>query len=174
MILHEVKTVEDVDYIKTFYHDIFPEEPNYDCIDFLNSVTGNHNYKTLKYYLATVDQNIVGFCGIYANKDDEAWMGWFGIKPEFRRKGYAKQMLSKLFEIMLKNGYRYCRLYTDKKLNSNAYNLYLKSGFVEDSQYEYDFVTMVKDLLGLRVPYYKYWKEKTPLGFESEAPHHCS
>ena len=174
MILQEIKTIEDVDIIKSFYHDIFPEEPKYDCIDFTNSVTGNHNYDFLKYYFAIEDNNIVGFCGIYSNNEEDAWLGWFGIKPEFRRKGLAQRMLDMLFYIMLEKRYRYCRLYTDKVLNNNAYQLYLKNGFVEDSQYEYNFVTMVKDVFGMTVPKDKYWKEKTPLGFESEPPHHAN
>lgn len=173
MYLHEVKSIEDVDYIKTFFHDIFPEEPKYDCVDFLNSVTGQHPYNYLKYFLASFDNDIVGFCGIYSNKSDEGWLGWLGVKPQFRRKGYAKEMLSKLKVLMLKNGFRYCRLYTDTELNHNAYLLYKKLGFIEDSFYKYNFVTMVKDLTGMRVTPDKYWKEKTPLGFESEDPHHA-
>ena len=174
MILKEIRTLYEVDIVKSFYHDVFPEEPKYDCIEFTNSVTGNHNYDFLRYYLAIEDNNIVGFCGIYSNNKEEAWLGWFGIRPEFRRKGYAQRMLNMLSYIMLEKGYRYCRLYTDKVINNNAYLLYRKNKFVEDSQYKCNFVTMVKDLFRLAVPENKYWKEKAPLGFESEDPHHFS
>ena len=176
ILLKDVYTKDDVDLIKSFYHDVFPEEPKYDCIDFTNSITGNHNYKFFKYftvYSEDVGEECIGFCGIYAANYEEAWLGWFGVKPKFRRRGFGKEMLSELEFLMLQYGYRYSRLYTDKVINNNAYNLYLKNGYIEDSQYEYNFVTMIKDLTGMKVTEDKYWKEKTPLGFESEPPHHA-
>lgn len=179
MLLKEIKTLEDVDIVKSFYYDIFPEEPNYNLADFINSVTGNHNYNRLEYYFALSETNdIIGFCGIYSNNKDEAWMGWFGIKPQFRRKGYARQMLHVLINKMKDYGYKIIRLYTDKKLNNNAYNLYISEGFIEDNQYEYDFVTMFKfvdnrtQLSEQDVQILKW--DGVPLGFESESPHHCS
>lgn len=175
--LIKIETLNDVEIIKEFFHDVFPEEPGYDCIDFTNSVTGNHNYKRLEYYLIKFENDIVGFCGIYSNNDNEAWLGWFGIKPQFRRKGYARQMLHILKDKMIEYGYKIVRTYTDKKLNNNAYKLYLSDGFVQDNEYEYDFVTMVCYLDNTKITDEKLKTLKwigTPLGFESEPPHHAN
>lgn len=79
-------------------------------------------------------------------------------------------MLKELEKVMLQSGYRYSRLYTDKVINKPAYDMYIKNGYIEDSKYRYNFVTMVKDLFGMPVPNEKYWNEITPLGFESQIP----
>lgn len=170
--LQEIKHIEDVKVIKTFFFDIFPEEPNYDCVEFLNSVTGQHNYDILKYYFVKVSEDIIGFCGFYSEKKDEVWLGWFGIKPAYRRKGYAQAALLEVLNIAKGLGYRYCRLYTDKKINAAACSLYFKNGFITDSCYKDDFITMVLDLNNEVVPTHKYWAG-IPLGFESEYPREC-
>lgn len=173
IILKDVRTESDVDLIKSFYHDVFPEEPNYDCIDFTNSITGNHNYNFFKYFTVYGEEtgnDCIGFCGICSNKKDEAWLGWFGVRPKFRRRGFGCKMLKELEKIMLQSGYRYSRLYTDNVINKPAYDMYIKNGYIEDSKYRYNFVTMVRDLTGMPVPNEKYWNEITPLGFESQIP----
>lgn len=80
IILKDVRTESDVNLIKSFYYDVFPEESDYDCIDFTNSITGNHNYNFFKYFTVYNEETVndcIGFCGIYSNKKDEAWFGWF-------------------------------------------------------------------------------------------------
>ncbi len=87
----------------------------------MDSITGKHKYKRLEYYFCVVNKKIVGFCGIYSQSEDECWLGWFGIKPDYRRHGYARKMLKVLFSQMKKYGYKVMRLYTDKSFNHNAY-----------------------------------------------------
>jgi len=175
MLLKKVNNLDDCEKIKKIFHEIFPEEPKYDCIDFINSVTGNHNYNRLEYYTVVrekmLDKDIMGFCGIYSENNEDAWIGWYGIRPKFRRRGYGIECLHILSALIKSYGYKYIRLYTDKVLNNNAYNLYLKDGFIEDSKCDYNFVTMIKSINNDKIPKYKYWKE-IPLGFESEPPHH--
>lgn len=71
MPLKLIKTIQDVKTVKSFFYDVFPEEPNYDCQDFIDSVTGHHQYKRLEYYFYQVGSKVVGFCGIYSKSNDE-------------------------------------------------------------------------------------------------------
>jgi len=169
MRLKKLKTSNDIQLIRQYFHQIFPEEPHYDLADFDNSITGKHAYLQLDYYVAYDGADMVGFCGIYAKEEMECWLGWFGIRPEFRRRGFACGMLNRLFQKMAKQGYRLCRVYTDKVINHNAYLMYEKAGFTEDSRYENDFVTMVK-ALDDKAKITKW--VGVPLGFESETPYH--
>lgn len=161
MQLELIKTIQDVDEVKSFFYDIFPEEKDYKCNEFLYSINGNHSCKRLEYYFCVVDGKIVGIGGIYSNSDDECWLGWFGIKPEYRRRGYAREMLKKIFLKMQEYGYKVMRLYTDKSFNYNAYLLYQSEGLVEDYQYQGNIITMAKSLDNCTIP--AQW-HGTPLG----------
>ena len=158
----------DLDPIKAFFYDIFTEESSYDLKDFKDAISGEHNYTLLNYWLVQ-DSNseYIGFCGLEAENTDTCWLGWFGVRPQFRRRGFAKEMLAFLIATAKVLDYKECRVYTDKVINRVAYDFYLSNGFTEDGQYEYDFVTMVKPLVEDHIPI--PWVGK-PLGFESEPP----
>ena len=161
-------TEDDVRSIIGPFHEIFWEEPNYDGKDFFDSVNGTSEFPFIEYFKVMLGEDCIGFCGLYSENSDEVWLGWFGVRPAFRRRGYARQMLRMLVDRSRAMGYRFVRVYTDKVIDNNAYRMYLGEGFEEDSTCGYDFVTMVKSLTG-EVP--AKWSG-TPCGFESEPPHH--
>lgn len=167
MELKKITTQEDVEVVKSFFYDIFWEEADYDLIHFKDSITGKHDFKRLEYYLGYENDSVVGISGVYANSASECWLGWFGIRPEYRRKGYATAMLNLQLEIMKKYGYEVCRLYTSKIINKEAVKLYRKIGFKKDSDYENHIITMVKPLNGKT--YVSEW-QGMPLGFVPESP----
>jgi len=152
MELRKVTTKQDIEIIKSFFYEIFPEESDYNLIHFKWSVTGQHNFKRLEYYFVCENGAIVGVSGIYAVKEDECWLGWFGVRPKYRQKGYASAMLDLQLRLMQGNGYKVCRLYTDTVINKNAVGLYLKKGFQKDSAYKGNIITMAKSLDNLTVP----------------------
>ena len=49
----------------------------------------------LRFFMIYDDNIFVGLSGIYCYKNDydNAWLGFFGIKEEFRNKGYGKLAL---------------------------------------------------------------------------------
>lgn len=146
MELHKITTLADVEVVRSFFYDIFWEVTNYDLVHFKDAVTGKHNFQRLEYYLGYENGEPVGISGIYADNVDECWLGWFGIRPEYRRKGYATATLDQLMEVMKKYGYKVCRLYTDTVINKNAIDLYIKKGFKKDSSYKENVITMAKAL----------------------------
>lgn len=89
MRLQKITTTEDVEIVKGFFYDIFFEEKDYDLSHFKDSITGKHTFQRLTYYLAYESDVPVGISGIYARNKTECWLGWFGIRPEYRGNGYA-------------------------------------------------------------------------------------
>ena len=162
MKLHKITTLKDVEIVKSFFYQIFPEENKYDLIHFEQSITKQHNFKRLEYYLGYENDTIVGISGVYADNNDECWLGWFGIRPEYRRNGYANAILDLQLQMMKDYGYKVCRLYTDKVINKHAVNLYIKKGFQKDSAYKDDIITMSKSLDNVVI--LNKWSGE-PLGF---------
>lgn len=166
MELKKITTEDDVEIVKSFFHDIFWEEADYDLIHFKYSITGEHDFQCLEYYLGYEKNEIVGVSGIYSDNAKECWLGWFGIRQEYRNKGYATAMLDLQLEIMKNYGYKICRLYTSEVINKEAVQLYIKKGFIKDSDYENHIITMAKQLDD--EAYISKW-QGMPLGFVSES-----
>ena len=167
MELKKIKTQKDIELVKEFFYEIFLEEANYDLIHFKNSVTGKHNFHRLEYYIGFEKNVPVGVTGIYAQNPDECWLGWFGIRPEYRGKGYATAMLDLQLKLMQDYGYKICRIYTNKIINKEAVCLYIKKGFRQDSTYCKNIITLSKSLDGITAP--AKWKG-VPLEFVPEWP----
>ena len=51
MELKKITTKKDIEIVRSFFRDIFWEEPDYDLIHFKESITGKHNFQRLEYYL---------------------------------------------------------------------------------------------------------------------------
>lgn len=167
MKLRKIKTLTDIEIVKSFFYKIFLDESGYDLIHFKDAITGCHNYKRLEFYLGYVNHEAIGLTGIYANQDDECWLGWFGICPEYRHKGYATKMLDLTINMMENYGYKVCRIYTDTVNNATAIKLYVQKGFKINSTYQQNIITMAKELEN-DVAISK-WRGK-PLGFVPEWP----
>lgn len=95
------------------------------------------------YWLVYEGDNLIGISGIYdypeLGEKDTAWLGWFGVLPEFRGGGYGKAILLETLSRAKDMGYKRLRLYSSKRedLCPNAVPFYTKIsslflGFVED------------------------------------------
>ena len=167
MKLRKINSSKDINIVKNFFYDIFWEETDYDLSHFKDSVTGKHDFQRLEYYMGYENGVPIGISGIYADNENECWLGWFGIRPEHRQKGYATTMLRLQLDIMKNYGYNICRLYTNKQINKTAVQLYIKNGFTKDSDYKNHIITMAKPLKGgVHVP---KWQGMMPLGFVPES-----
>jgi RimJ/RimL family protein N-acetyltransferase len=93
------------------------------------------------YWILRDEENSdVGIIGLYSYTEygDDAWVGWFGITPEHRGKGYAREALGELERTAAKKGYKNLRLYTDAVANKDACGLYEHLGFKAESYREKD------------------------------------
>jgi GNAT superfamily N-acetyltransferase len=84
------------------------------------------------YYLARDSEKIVGITGHDPAEDGqpEMWLGWFGVLPAERRKGYGSKILLATCEII--GGFGISSLCTysgDREEERAAHRLYLQTGF---------------------------------------------
>ena len=91
------------------------------------------DYSPFGYKVDFFDQEVhIGEASVCGTLDDAAFLYDFIVYPEFRGKGYSKEML----QFMIDN-YDIKQLYV-KKTNTIAVNLYKKFGFKIDDEIEND------------------------------------
>ena len=119
-------TKENFNYALKLQNEIFPEYNGKN--NYLDSLKDNSK---IKFYLIYVNDLCVGITGIYSYKDDRdnAWLGFFGIKEEYRNKGYGKLALKLTEEYAIKFDFKFMRLFTDKLDNDLAINFYKGMGY---------------------------------------------
>ncbi len=109
-------TENNIEYAIRIQNELFPDEDG--RTNFEESLEADFDYD---YYLLYDDETCVGIIGLYnfGEDKDSAWLGWFGIKKEFRRKGYGSEALKAFEEMAIEKGYRFARLYTGAENNDN-------------------------------------------------------
>jgi len=114
--------------------EIFPlESGEEDLRETSKNIVPNHQFLQ-KYWLSKVDDKYIGICGLYAYKayPKDAWLGWFGVIEEERRKGYGAQIFKHIIKLAKDFGFENLRLYTDEEDNVAAIKLYKKFGMVSE------------------------------------------
>lgn len=119
-------TGENLAYARMLQMQLFPEyDAGTNYRESAEGISGN------EYFLLYRDGVCVGITGIYRTAADpaSAWLGWFGILPQFRRQGLGSQAL-RLFEAgALERGCCHARLYTDRFDNDAAIAFYEANGY---------------------------------------------
>lgn len=79
----------------------------------------------------------VGVTGIYEIPEysDTVWLSWFGIKKEYRKLGYGKQILDYTIEVAKALNKKYLRLYTFEIWNNEAQIFYKRNMDLEEYYY---------------------------------------
>ncbi len=77
-----------------------------------------------------MNDKLVGIVGLYSYKayPKEAWLGWFGVLQQFRRKGFGTQLFEFAKNQAKNEGFENLRLYTDDIDNFDATKFYDKMG----------------------------------------------
>lgn len=128
-------TLENVELAISVQNDIFPFENAREEIEC--SVYENKKMNrmcNLKYWLLYDGDVPVGICGIdeYDDYPEDAFMGWFGVLKQHRRKGYGTAMYNFVKQHAVDAGYKAFRLYTDEKDNDIAVKFYHKMGMTPE------------------------------------------
>jgi ribosomal protein S18 acetylase RimI-like enzyme len=84
-----------------------------------------------KVFLVRARGDAVGVSGLYRQPGmpkNVCWVGWFGIRPRFRREGLGTSAMYALFDITRSNGCQELWVYTDS-LDDVAVSFYKSLGF---------------------------------------------
>lgn len=87
--------------------------------------------KQRPYFLIYNEQDeLIGTAGVNISdnlvENKTAWLGWYGVDPNFRQRGYGKQILLAMFDEARAMGCETLRLYTSAVLCPEAMILYHK------------------------------------------------
>ena len=127
---------ENVELAISVQNDIFPFENAREEIE--SSVYEDKKMNrmcNLKYWLLYNDEDLpVGICGIdeYDDYPEDAFMGWFGVLRDHRRKGYGTAMYNFVKQYAIDAHYKTFRLYTDEVDNEIAVKFYHKMGMTPE------------------------------------------
>lgn len=107
-------------------YEIFPNSSAYSV--YKSKITGERKGLYIG-YIAYMGDIPVGVTGIYEIPEylDTAWLSWFGIKKEYRKLGYGKQILDYTIKIAKENNKKYLRLYTFEIWNNEAQKFYKRN-----------------------------------------------
>jgi GNAT superfamily N-acetyltransferase len=96
--------------------------------NYLESLEGKTNSV---FWIVKAHGQSVGISGIYILPSDpsSAWLGWFGMLPEARRKGYGQEAIALFEQEAKKRGCLYARLFTNRFHNDGAFAFYQSQGY---------------------------------------------
>ncbi len=107
-------------------YEIFPNSSAYSV--YKSKITGKRKNLYIG-YIAYMEDIPVGVTGIYEIPEysDTVWLSWFGIKKEYRKLGYGKQIFDYTIEVAKTLNKKYLRLYTFEIWNNEAQAFYKRN-----------------------------------------------
>jgi ribosomal protein S18 acetylase RimI-like enzyme len=84
-----------------------------------------------KVFLLTAGGDVVGVSGLYRQPgmaETVCWVGWFGIRPRFRRQGFGRNAINVLFDVARSIGCKELWVYTGPS-DDIAVSFYKSLGF---------------------------------------------
>lgn len=79
-------------------------------------------------FVASNEQEIVGFVLIKDSKEDYMWLDVLAVDPDFCGKGIGRKLITQCENYILQSGKNECRLYTNVKFERTC-NIYLQLGY---------------------------------------------
>jgi len=141
-LIFEKVTIKNLDAAIQIQRDILPEDDGIVNIqistdkEFIKKygIDDNKYLDTSTYWLCIDNNEFIGITGLYSYFEypKDVWLGWFGVLPKFRERGYGKRVLLWTMEKAKELGFENFRLYTDIVYDKEAVNLYRKIGMLEE------------------------------------------
>ncbi len=128
--LTQSKNLNDYSDILKEFNSLFGKEFEKDIKAWCNNKKDNMPGYWEVYLVKQNDNKIVGISGLYSlnsDKNDEFWLGWFGVLKKYRNKGIGGCVLDKTFKIASDNGTKELFVFTWN--DNKAIELFEKKGF---------------------------------------------
>ena len=141
VVIFKSLTKNDLSLIIKIQKELFPEHSA--KINYEESLVGKTDNE---YFLIYVANECIGILGIYHYPSDyeNAWLDWFGILKQYRRKGHGSKIIRHFESIAKERGFKFAHLYTDKYINDAAISFYKSLGYVSED-YKNDSDPAYKD-----------------------------
>jgi len=125
-------TKDNIELAVKVQNTIFPEEDGRE--NYVECVNKDPYRRELTFWIVYDGGEPIGVSGLYSYNEykDDAWLGWFGVLPYKRNKGYGLKMLEHFENYAREKGYKAIRLYTDEISNKDAIKLYTKRGMISE------------------------------------------
>ncbi len=117
---------DNIKVVAKLQYEIFPNSSAYSV--YKSKIAGERKDLYIG-YIAYMGDKPIGVTGIYEIPEysDTVWLSWFGIKKEYRKLGYGKQILDYTIEMAKTLNKKYLRLYTFEIWNSEAQAFYKRN-----------------------------------------------
>lgn len=143
MLNAHLVTAENLAIVLDMWHKIFPNETLW-CGFALaeNCFQKSLHDPYLRYYIHYNGDTPVGISGIYKEdaEPESAWLGWFGVLPEYRRQGFGTKIMDYFIQECRSLGKKYARLYTgaENTIGQKFYEAYGYKGEPYTADHPYD------------------------------------
>lgn len=127
-------TKENIALAQEVQKKVFPKEYQNDTLQ--NSLKSSPEYLS-QFWLVKQGKKFIGLTGIYyyPQYPKDAWLNWFGVVPEFRRKGFGRKIFNRTYAYARRLGFKNFRLYTDAKDNTATLAFYRSLGMKEEKYF---------------------------------------
>ena len=119
-------TKNNISVAARLQYEIFPNSSAYSV--YKSKITGERKGLYIG-YIAYMEDVPIGVTGIYEIPEypDTVWLSWFGIKTEYRKLGYGKQIFDYTIEKAKNLNKKYLRLYSFEIWNNEAQEFYKRN-----------------------------------------------
>ncbi|MCI9434148.1 MAG: GNAT family N-acetyltransferase [Bacilli bacterium] len=122
---------DNLDLAVKIQNAIFPLEDG--RLNYIEGITNDPYRKEMTNYIVYDNGNPIGVVGLYSYNEypNDAWLSWFGVLEEYRKKGYGSRIFDFFETLAREKGYTSIRVYTDDAF-SKAISLYEKKSMIKE------------------------------------------
>ncbi len=132
-----IRSISEHTWPSTYGHIISQEQIDF-MLDWMYSDASLEEQfnKGHQFYIANLNGTDIGFCSVSADENNTYKLNKLYVLPTAHGTGSGKALLQQSIEVAKANGASSIYLQVNK--HNNAYEFYLKQGFVKESEFKFD------------------------------------